>query len=95
MLMDFETVELKLSCFVLGWPTHPLCENFLMQFWMTQRPYKKSNSEMEWPRPPTPLDGKFHHVFTFWLRQGAQGVTLSVCLSVCLSVRSAQSALKH
>ena len=27
----------------------------------------------------------------FWLRQGAQGVTLSVCLSV----RPAQSALKH
>ena len=29
--------------------------------------------------------------FHFWLRQGAQGVTLSVCLSVC----GAQSALKH
>ena len=27
---------------------------------------KKSNSEMEWPRPPPPLDGKFHHVFTFF-----------------------------
>ena len=21
---------------------------------------------MEWPRPPPPLDGKFHHVFTFF-----------------------------
>ena len=27
---------------------------------------KKCNSEMEWPRPPPPLDGKFHHVFTFF-----------------------------
>ena len=38
-------------------------------------------------------------VYNFWLRQGAQGVTLSVCLSVHLSirlsVRLAQSALKH
>ena len=32
---------------------------------MIQRPHKKSNSKMEWPRPP-PLDGKFHHVFTFF-----------------------------
>ena len=36
-----------------------------------------------------------HSWANFWLRQGAQGVTLSVCLSVRLSVRPAQSALKH
>ena len=36
-----------------------------------------------------------NHITPFWLRQGAQGVTLSVCLSVRLSVRPAQSAIEH
>ena len=40
---------------------------------------KKSNSDMEWPRPPPPLDGKFHHVFTFFnLKPSLSTVNLSI-----------------